>query len=166
MSKSNTGSFIIRLFVVRFFSLALQLLQLRAEYSLHSRVAFHHAHPSGRPTENKIWIKPLPCHRVVTRARCVVDGQHNLRHDGCRHRFNKMRARSDDAGMLCFRSDHEARNILNKEERRLMTIAGLYEVGDLFGRFCVNDAAEFWWATTGRANHPAIVSDDADVYAA
>src|SRR5437870_1801060 len=77
-----------------------------------------------------------------------------------------MRARSDNAGMLRFRSNHEARNVLNEEKRRLMTIAGLYKVGDLFGRFCVNDTTEFWWAAAGCANHAAIVGDDADLYAA
>src|ERR1043165_237707 len=47
-----------------------------------------------------------------------------------------------------------------------MTIAGLDEVGDLFGRLCVNDAAEAWRAARFWTNHAAIVTDDADLYAA
>src|SRR4051794_3764275 len=44
-----------------------------------------------------------------------------------------------------------------------MTIAGLYEVGNLFGRLCIDDAAETWRAARRGTNHAAIVTDDADL---
>src|SRR5215208_3740631 len=47
-----------------------------------------------------------------------------------------------------------------------MTIAGLYEVGCLFGGIAVDEAAEFRRAARRTANHPAIVSDDAHLNAA
>src|SRR5207248_9978641 len=70
----------------------LQLLQLRSEHSLHSRVAFHHSHSSCRPTEDEVRIEALACHSVIARARCVIDCQDNLRHNCCRHSFNETRA--------------------------------------------------------------------------
>ena len=40
-----------------------------------------------------------------------------------------------------------------------MPAAGFDEVSDLLSRFSVDDAAEPWWTTAGRPNHPAIVYD-------
>src|SRR6266568_1228410 len=40
-----------------------------------------------------------------------------------------------------------------------MPATSLDEVSNFFSRFSVDDAAEPWWTTAGRANHPAIVYD-------
>src|SRR5687768_10920389 len=145
--------------VVGCFSGLRQLVQLSSEYRLDCGVAFHDTHSSGRPTEDEIRIEALPSHRVVAGAGGMIDCQNYLWHHCRRHRFHKARARTNDPGMLGFRSNHKSGDVLKKQKRRLMAVAGLYKVGDLFRRFSVDDSAESRGAAAGWANHPSTVGD-------
>src|ERR1041385_4586730 len=57
----------------------LQFLELTSERCLHGRVTFHNAHPTSWPTEDKIRIKSLSCHCVVSSTRSMVDRQDYFR---------------------------------------------------------------------------------------
>ena len=74
-----------------------------------------------------------------------------------------MRAGSDNSRMFGFRADHKARNVLNKEQRRRVTIAVFDKIRRFFSRFGVNDAAEFRRFAGFAFHHSAMIGDDADV---
>src|SRR5205085_8102070 len=109
-------------------AILLQLFELTAKHSLYSGVAFHHPHASSGPTKDEVRIEALSGHRVITGARCVIDCQNNLRNRRRCHRFYKLRTGTDDSRVFGLWSNHESGNILNKQQRRLMTVAGLNEV--------------------------------------
>jgi hypothetical protein len=96
----------------------------------------------------------------------VIDRQHNLGDHRSRHRFYKPRAGTNNPRVLGLWSNHETRDILDKEQRRLVTVAGIDKVRDFLGRLCVNDAAETRRAASRNANHAAVVRDHANLNSA
>src|SRR4029453_16278662 len=75
------------------------------------------------------------------------------------HRFNEARPGANDAGLLGLNSHHEAGDILHKEQRSSMTIAGLYEVGCFFGAIRIDDSAKLRRLPCGRRDKTAAVRE-------
>ena len=117
---------------------------LPAIHGLHRRLSFHHTHAAGRPRDDEIGIESLPRHRIIPGTGGVIDGEDELGHRRCRHRFDEPRAGSNDTGVLRLGPDHESRHILNKEQRHALPVGILYEVRHLFGAFRVDDPADPW----------------------
>src|SRR6185295_1921889 len=69
----------------------------------------------------------------------------------------------NDPRVFGFGSNHETRHVLQKEERRFVTIAGLDEVSGFLGGIRVDDAAEF--RARARAQEASLICNDADGYA-
>src|SRR2546421_3557966 len=65
--------------------------------------------------------------------------------------------------MFSLWSNHEAGHVLDKNERRLMTIASIDKVSNLLGRFSVDDAAKLWRSARQIAKHAACICDHANL---
>ena len=72
----------------------------------------------------------------------MVDRQDDLWNARGRHRFDKTRTGTDDAAVLRLGTDHHARNILHKKQRRRMTVAVLNKIRCFLGGFGIHDATE------------------------
>src|SRR6266545_4901890 len=146
----------------RVFALLFCFLQRWTVHCLHGGLAFHHRHASGWPAENEIRIESLPRHCIVAGARGVVDCQHQLRHTSRRHRLYEPCARANDSLLFGFRPNHEARNVLHKEKRSLLSVAAIDEVRDLLCALRINDSPEAGLLTFTALYEPALVGDYAD----
>src|SRR3982751_3763105 len=67
--------------------------------------------------------------------------------------------------MFRVRTDHETGDVLDKEKRRLMPVAGLDEVRDFFRRLGVDDSPKPRRSIL-QANHSTMVCDHANLYTA
>ena len=106
----------------------------------------------------KFGSKPWPGHGVIAGAAGVVEREHDLGHGGARHGLHHLGAGADDAFALGLRPDHEARNILQVDQRLAEPLAGLHEVRHLAGGFGIDDAADA--RTPLRLQESAAVGDD------
>src|SRR6266568_7409038 len=130
-------------------------------YGLNRRLAFHHSHAASWPAENEIRIESLACHRVVSRAGGVIDGQHNFGNARRRHRFDEPRARANDSFLLGLGSDHEPRDILHEEKRDAEAVAPIDEVRDLLGAFGIHDSAEARLFSFSSFDQATLIGNDA-----
>src|SRR6266511_3410067 len=96
----------------------------------------------------------------------MVDGQHDFRDGRGGHRFDEARPRANYARLFGLDADHETGNVLNKEQRRSVAVAGLDEISRLFGALGVNDSADPGRFTRRAWDEAAVVGDDADAHAA
>src|SRR5580765_667356 len=96
----------------------------------------------------------------------MIDRQDDFRHGGRGHGFDETRTRANDAGMFSLSAHHESGHVLDKKQRRAMTIASLNKVSDLLGRFSVNDSAKLRRAARGIAKHAPRVCDHAHLNSA
>ena len=92
----------------------------------------------------------------------MVDGQDELWHGGGGHCFDEAGAGPDDTGMLGFGAHHEARHVLNEQQRRRMAVAVLDKIRRLFGGFGINDPAEPRWCSGLPLGHAAGVCNNTD----
>src|SRR5689334_4473330 len=132
-------------------------------YRLDRRFPLHHRHAAGGPAENEVGVEALTCHRVVPGARGVIDGEDDLRHARSCHRLDETSTGTDDALLLFFRADHEARHILHEEERNAGAIAPVDEVRDFLRTLGVDDAAETRLLTLTTFDQAALIGDHANV---
>src|SRR2546428_12872739 len=86
-----------------------------------------------REQESRL-IRP-PAHRVVSCAIRAADHYRYGRHSGVRHRVDQLCAVSDDALLLVSSPDHEARDVLQKDQWNVLLIAELNELRALAGGF-------------------------------
>src|SRR5262245_21100258 len=68
--------------------------------------------------------------------------------------------------MLRFGPDHESGHVLNKQERRPMTITSIDEIGDFLSRLRVNNSTEPRRAARGIAKHSTRIRNHANLNAA
>src|SRR6266568_4584747 len=65
--------------------------------------------------------------------------------------------------MLGLRADHEPGNVLNKEQRRLMSVTSLDEVSHLLSRLGIDDSPKSRRAAGRIAKHAARIRNHADL---
>src|SRR5882724_4318292 len=68
--------------------------------------------------------------------------------------------------MFSFSADHKARDILNKQQRRSLAIAGLDEIRDLLCAFGIDNPTKSRGLSGRTANQTAIIRDDSNVNSA
>src|SRR5262249_52564785 len=153
-------------FLVRPLPVLFYFINLAQKWRHHRRFAFHYGHPPGRQGEDEIGVEALTGHGVISGAAGMVDGQHYFRDGRGGHRFDEARARANYALLFGLDADHETGNVLNKERRRSVAVAGFDEIGRPFGALGVNDSADPGRFTRGAWDEAAVVGDDANAHAA
>ena len=106
--------------------------------------------------DDEVRLVGAAAHDVVAGAVGLADDDGDLRHRRRAHHVEHLRAVADDARVLDLRADHEARHVLQEDERHVERVADLHEARGLVGRVDVEDAAEV----------VRLVRDDADALAA
>src|SRR5260370_26867324 len=81
-----------------------------------------------------------PAHAVVAGPKAAADDHGEFRHGGGRDSGHHLRAVLGDAGRLVFAADHEAGDVLQKDERDAALRAQLDEMGALQCAFREQDA--------------------------
>ena len=113
----------------------------------------------------KSGIEALPRHRVVSCARRVVHGEHDLRNVRRGHRLDEARARANDSLVLGLGSDHEARDVLHEQQRNPLAVAAVDEERDFLRALGVDDAAEPRLLARAALDQAALIGDHADRHA-
>src|SRR5215218_3674457 len=133
-------------------------------HGLDGRLALHHAHAARRPAEDEVRIEALARHGVVARAGGVIHGQNDLGNLRRRHRFHEARTGADDAFVFSLGADHEARDILDEQQRDALSIASIDVIRHLLGALRVDDAAKARLLTRAALDEATLICDDADGY--
>ena len=110
-------------------------------------LAAHHRDPRVGPHPQEPRRIRAPAHRVVARAVGAADDDGQLRHPRARHRGDHLGAVLGDAARLVVAAHHEARDVLQEQQRDHALVAQLDEMRALHGGF---------------AEQHAVVGDDAD----
>src|SRR5581483_6870958 len=95
-----------------------------------------------RPGDDQVGLVGLAAHDVVAGAVGLADDDGDLRHGGARDRVEHLGPVADDPGVLDLRADHEARHVLEEDERDVEGVAEVDEAGRLVGRVVLEDASE------------------------
>src|SRR5262245_24401976 len=130
-------------------------------YCLNSRLALHHRHAARRPTEDEVGIEALGGHGVISSARRVIHGQHDLRDPRRRHRFDEARAGPNDSFVLGLWSHHETRDVLNEQQRNALAVAAIDEIRDLLGALGIEDSAKARLFARSAFDQTTLIGDDA-----
>src|SRR5688572_1301259 len=93
----------------------------------------------------------------------MVHCQNDLRNQRSRHCFDKARAGANDSGVLSIWSNHATGDVLYEQQRGLVSITRLDEVGDLLRRYGVDNSAKPLPPPAGRADHPAMIGDHSNL---
>ena len=117
-------------------------LDLLAEDDVHRALGAHHRDLGARPGDDQVRLVGLAAHHVVAGAVGLADHHGDLRHRRARDRVEHLRAVADDAGLLDLRADHEARHVLQEEQRDAEGVAEVDEARGLVGGVVLEDAAE------------------------
>mmetsp|Transcript_30667 Transcript_30667/g.88944 ORF Transcript_30667/g.88944 Transcript_30667/m.88944 type:complete len:361 (+) Transcript_30667:104-1186(+) len=128
-------------------ALPLQLLLLHGGKHVGRLCSTHDADPGVRPHEQKPGVVGSAAHAIVARAVASGDNNGDLGHICARHRVDHFRAVPRDAALLICLADHEACDVLQKQQGHTALVAQLHEVGALLRGFAEEDA---------------VVRDDAD----
>src|SRR5439155_19669056 len=94
-----------------------------------------------RPGKNPPRVKSLPAECVIAGAEGAAQDNGDLRNYAVGDRVNQLGAGPDNTGCFRLLSDHEAVDILEKENRNAALIAIHYESRRLVGAINVNHAA-------------------------
>lgn len=113
------------------------------------------------PGKNQPRIVGFSAHGIVPGAIRVPNDERKLRHHGIRDRTHHLRAILDDAAMLRPGSHHEARDILQKDERNPLLVTVHHEARRFIRRIRINHAAHLHLAFC-RLHHRPLVCNDAD----
>src|SRR4029453_17804857 len=109
--------------------------------------AAHHRDARVRPHPELPRLERAAAHRVVASAERAADHDGELRHLRVRHGHHHLCAVARDTALLVLLADHEARDVLEEDERHATLRAELDEVRALLG---------------GLGEEHAVVRDDPD----
>ena len=107
----------------------------------------HHRDAMVGPAEEQARIVGATRHAVVARSIRRADHDREVRHAAVRDRVDELRAVLDDPALFVAPAHHEARDVLQEEDRRVGLVAELDELGALLG---------------GLGEQDAVVGEDAD----
>ena len=92
-------------------------------------LAAHHRNPGVGPCEEKTRRIRAAAHAIIARAKAAADEHRDLGHLRCRDGGHQFCAMPGDALGFVFSAHHEARDILEKQQRRLSLAGELNEIG-------------------------------------
>ena len=110
-------------------------------------LAAHDGDPRIGPCEEEAGRIGTAAHAVIAGPEGTADQDRDLRHLRAGHRSDELRPVLGDAARLVLAADHEARDVLQEQERDAPLTAQLDEMGALQGAFREQDA---------------VIGDDAD----
>src|SRR5690606_19236049 len=100
----------------------------------------HYADPRIRPHPQEAWVVGTAAHAVITGAEAAADDHGELRYLGAGHRGDQLGAMLGDAAGLVFLPDHEAGDVLQKQQRNAALAGQFDEVRAFLRRFGEEDA--------------------------
>src|SRR6266480_1951319 len=101
----------------------------------------HHGVTRVWPRHDKSRVVCFAAHGIIPRAKRSSNDRGDFRHNGITDRVHEFSAAANNAALLCVASDHEAGDILEKDDRQTGLVAIHYETRGLIGTFGINNAA-------------------------
>src|SRR6266481_5432229 len=134
--------FFFRLFV-DLFAFALELLQFDFGVGVVCGFAAHDREFCRWPGEHETRVVGFAAHGVISGAEAAAENDRNFGDHAVGDRVDHLGAGADDAAPLGVFADHEAVDVVQKNERDAVLVAVHDEAGGFFGGLGVDHAAEF-----------------------
>ena len=131
------------LFFFDFFAFALELLQLDFDERAGGGVAAHHGEARRGPGKHEARIVGFAAHGVVSGAKTSAANHGDFRNNAVRHGVYHFRPGANDAAPFGVFANHEAVDVMEKNQRDAILVAVENKARGFFRGFGVNHAAKF-----------------------